>query len=79
MQSKEAFDRTWLLEQLADASERVDDVQKLKDGQCTRVQTLRQYGHDTDSAEAVLAQLEQSQTKFTVERDELEALLAKLG
>ena len=79
MQSKEAFNRTLLLEQLADASERVDDVQKLKDSQRTRVETLRQYGHETESAEAVLAQLEQSQTKFSIERDELQALLAKLG
>jgi hypothetical protein len=79
VQSKDAFDRTLLLEQLADARERVDDVQKLKDGQSTHVQTLRQHGHDTESAEAVLAQLEQSQTKFSVERDELEALVAKLA
>ena len=79
MQSKEAFNRTMLLEQLADANERVDDVHKLKVGQRTRVETLRQYGHDTASAEAVLAQLEQSQTKFSVERDQLQALLAKLG
>ena len=68
--------RDLLLEQLADASERVDEVQEIIDRQCTRIQMLRQYGKEMEGAEVVSAQLEQSQTTFVAERDRLEALLA---
>ncbi len=76
MQSKETFERDLLLEQLADASERVDEVQEIIDRQRTRIRMLRQYGKEIAGAEMVLAQLEQSQTTFIAERDGLEALLA---
>ena len=67
-----------MLEQLAHAVRRAHELQVLVDRQRERIKILNRAGLKTQTAELVLAQLEQSQTLYVAENERLEAALEKL-
>jgi osmotically-inducible protein OsmY len=72
------MNRSGMLEQLAHAVRRVHEVQELINRQRGRIRDLRRRGHDTQNAESVLAQLEQSQMLYASDTERLEANLEEL-
>jgi len=72
------MNRSGMLEQLAHAVRRVHEVQELINRQRGRIRDLRRRGDDTQNAESVLAQLEQSQMLYASDTERLEANLEEL-
>ena len=78
MDSIAATDRFLMLEHLAHAVRRTHELQALIHRQRERITILNRAGLNTQTAELVLAQLEQSQTLYVAENERLEVALEKL-
>jgi len=72
-----AADRFQMLGQLAHAVRRAHELQQYINGQRAHIQVLRRGGHDTINEELVLAQLEESQTRYKTDSASLESELEK--
>ena len=71
-------DRFQMLGHLAHAVRRMHELQQYVRLQRAHIQVLRRGGHDTVNEELVLAQLEESQTRYETDSARLESELEKL-
>ena len=78
MDSIAASDHILMLEQLAHAVRRTQELDVLVNRQRERIKILNSERLNTQSAELVLAQLEQSQKLYVAESERLEAALEQL-
>ena len=73
-----AADRFQMLGELTHAVSRTHELQQFISRQRAHIQGLRRGGHDTVNEELVLAQLEESHTRYETDSARLESELGKL-